>query len=432
MTEIVVVLILILLNGFFAMSEIAIVSSRKSKLEQAAAAGSNGAATALKLLEHPENFLSSVQIGITLVGIISGLYGGVAIVEDLTPIIAGFELFAPNALEISYFVVVGIITYLSLVVGELLPKTIAFNDPEKIAVRVAPVMNWLAAIALPVVKVLSLSTRMLQRLLMIKEKKETPVSEDELKLLIEQGAKFGTFDRYESEMIKSVFRFGDRTARSVMTPKRDVVALNLDHDFNRNLKIILSHDFKIFPAFRGDIDNVSGIIETKEFLKKYSQGKEFKIEDLVYRPVLVPENLQSTRIIELFRSSKYHFGLVIDESGAFKGVVTLHDIIENLLGDLPEKDEAEDTPDITRREDGSSLVDGTMLLDILGEKFGIDFPDKESEFVTLGGFVAATLGRIPRAGDHFIYKAFRFEVVDMDGRRVDKVMISGPHDTEVY
>ncbi len=432
MTEIVVVLILILINGFFAMSEIAIVSSRKSKLEQAAAAGSNGAATALKLLEHPENFLSSVQIGITLVGIISGLYGGVAIVEDLTPIIAGFELFAPNALEISYFVVVGIITYLSLVVGELLPKTIAFNDPEKIAVRVAPVMNWLAAIALPVVKVLSLSTRMLQRLLMIKEKKETPVSEDELKLLIEQGAKFGTFDRYESEMIKSVFRFGDRTARSVMTPKRDVVALNLDHDFNRNLKIILSHDFKIFPAFRGDIDNVSGIIETKEFLKKYSQGKEFKIEDLVYRPVLVPENLQSTRIIELFRSSKYHFGLVIDESGAFKGVVTLHDIIENLLGDLPEKDEAEDTPDITRREDGSSLVDGTMLLDILGEKFGIDFPDKESEFVTLGGFVAATLGRIPRAGDHFIYKAFRFEVVDMDGRRVDKVMISGPHDTEVY
>lgn len=432
MTEIVVVLVLILLNGFFAMSEIAIVSSRKSKLEQAAANGSKGAATALKLLERPENFLSSVQIGITLVGIISGLYGGVAIVEDFTPIVAGIEFLKPNALEISYFLVVGIITYLSLVVGELLPKTIAFNDPEKIAINVAPVMSWLAVATLPVVKVLSLSTRLLQKLLMIKEKQEAPVSEDELKLLIEQGAKFGTFDRYESEMIKSVFRFGDRTARSVMTPKRVVVALNLDHDFNRNLKIILSHDFKIFPAYKGNIDNVVGIVETKEFLKKYSQGRQFKIEDLVYRPVLVPENLQSTRIIESFRSSKYHFGLVIDESGAFKGVITLHDIIENILGDLPEKDEAEDAPDITRREDGSNLVDGTMLLDILGEKLGIDFPDKESEFVTLGGFVAATLGKIPHAGDSFFHGSFRFEVVDMDGRRVDKVMISGPHDSALY
>ena len=424
MTEIITVSILILLNGFFAMSEIALVSSRKSKLEDLAMKGSKGASTALNLLAHPENFLSSVQIGITMVGIVSGLYGGVAIVEDVTPIIAAIPLLENNSVEIAYIIVVGLITYLSLVIGELLPKSIAFNDPEGIAVIVAPVMHTLALLTMPIVKTLTFSTKVLQKILRIKEKQESTLSEEELKLLIKQGAQFGTFDRYESAMLNSVFRFGDRTARSVMTPKRDVIALDLEDGFEVNSKIIFSYDFKIFPVYRGSIDNLVGIIEAKEFLKRFNLSGAFDLNELVIQPVYIPETLVSTKVVENFRNSKRHFGIVVDESGSFKGIVTLHDIIENLLGDLPEKDEIDDSPTITLRNENSWLVDGTILLDILNEQIPLHLPTRDSEFVTLGGFVASKLGHIPTAGELFNFNGFRFEVVDMDGRRVDKVLIS--------
>ncbi|MBK7865835.1 MAG: HlyC/CorC family transporter [Ignavibacteriales bacterium] len=361
MTEIITVSILILLNGFFAMSEIALVSSRKSKLEDMAMKGSKGAKTALSLLAHPENFLSSVQIGITMVGIISGLYGGVAIVEDVTPIIASIPLLENNSVEIAYLIVVGIITYLSLVIGELLPKSIAFNDPEGIAIAVAPVMHTLAILTMPLVKTLTISTKILQKILRIKAKQESPLSEEELKLLIKQGAQFGTFDSYESAMLNSVFRFGDRTARSVMTPKRDVIALDLDDGFDVNSKIIFSYDFKVFPVYKGTIDNLIGIIEAKEFLKRFNVSGAFDLNEIVIQPVYIPETLVSTKVVESFRNSKRHFGIVVNESGSFKGIITLHDIIENLLGDLPEKDEIDDSPTITLRKDNSWLVDGTVL-----------------------------------------------------------------------
>jgi len=424
MVEIVTVSILILLNGFFAMSEIALVSSRRSKLEEIATKGSKGARTALNLLAHPENFLSSVQIGITMVGIVSGLYGGVAIVEEVTPIIAAFPLLENNAVEIAYLIVVGGITYLSLVIGELLPKSIAFNDPEGIAIVVAPVMHLLAILTMPVVKMLTFSTKLLQKILRIKEKQESPLSEEELKLLIKQGTQFGTFDSYESAMLHSVFRFGDRTARSVMTPKREVIAIDLEDGFDVNSKIIFSYDFKIFPVYKGSIDNITGIIEAKEFLKRFNLSGEFDLNQILLQPVYIPETLVSTKVVENFRNSKRHFGIVVDETGSFKGIVTLHDIIENLLGDLPEHKELDDSPTITVRRDNSWLVDGTILLDILNEQIPIHIPSRDSEFVTLGGFVASRLGHIPSAGEIFSFNGFRFEVVDMDGRRVDKVLIS--------
>ncbi|GAB1443836.1 hemolysin family protein [Ignavibacteriales bacterium] len=424
MVEIVTVSILILLNGFFAMSEIALVSSRRSKLEEIATKGSKGARTALNLLAHPENFLSSVQIGITMVGIVSGLYGGVAIVEEVTPIIAAFPLLENNAVEIAYLIVVGGITYLSLVIGELLPKSIAFNDPEGIAIVVAPVMHLLAILTMPVVKMLTFSTKLLQKILRIKEKQESPLSEEELKLLIKQGTQFGTFDSYESAMLHSVFRFGDRTARSVMTPKREVIAIDLEDGFDVNSKIIFSYDFKIFPVYKGSIDNITGIIEAKEFLKRFNLSGEFDLNQILLQPVYIPETLVSTKVVENFRNSKRHFGIVVDETGSFKGIVTLHDIIENLLGDLPEHKELDDSPTITVRRDNSWLVDGTILLDILNEQIPLHIPSRDSEFVTLGGFVASRLGHIPSAGEIFSFNGFRFEVVDMDGRRVDKVLIS--------
>jgi putative hemolysin len=410
------------MNGLFAMSEIALVSSKRARLEEKAKKGSAGAKTALKLLDEPENFLSTVQIGITLVGIIAGVYGGLAIAEDLTPVFQKITWLAPYAEQTAIVFVVSVITYLSLIIGELVPKTIAFNNPEGITIALAPFMNFLSWLTTPIVAFLSLSTKVLLKILMIKPKDETPVTEEELKILIEKGAQFGTLEHRESELLKRIFRFGDRKAYDIMTNRQDVVLINVNETIEKVKQKVFDNPFSKYPVCDETRDNIIGILTIKDFFHKANTQSSFILKDIITEPLYIPDNLTGIKIYEKFRDAKIYIAVVIDEYGSFEGIITLHDLIENIFGDLPEIHEVEEV-NIFKREDGSMLIEGSVLIDELKEHLNISFKDDE-KFSTLGGFVMYKLNRIPATGNKFDFESYTFEVVDMDGNRVDKVLVT--------
>ena len=420
--EYLIILLLILLNGLFAMSEIALVSSKRARLEEKARKGSTGAKTALKLLDEPEKFLSTVQIGITLVGIIAGAYGGLALADDLTPTLEKISWFAPYARQAAIAIVVTIITYFSLIIGELVPKTIAFNNPEGITIALAPFMKFLSWITTPVVAFLSLSTKILLKLLLIKPKDETPVTEEELKILIEKGTQFGTLEHNESELLKRIFRFGDRKAYDIMTNRQDVVLININDPIEKIKSQVNENTFSRYPVCDDSSDNIIGIFTIKDFFNRMNTESIFSLKDILTQPLFIPDNLKGINIFEKFRDSKTYVAVVIDEYGSFEGLITLHDLIENIFGDLPDKYEANEVA-IFKRDDGSMLIDGSILIDELKENLQISFEDEEN-FSTLGGFIMYKLNRIPKTGDKVDYESYRFEVVDMDGKRVDKVLVN--------
>ena len=420
--EYLIILLLILMNGLFAMSEIALVSSKRARLEEKAKKGSAGAKTALKLLDEPENFLSTVQIGITLVGIIAGVYGGLAIAEDLTPVFQKITWLAPYAEQTAIVFVVSVITYLSLIIGELVPKTIAFNNPEGITIALAPFMNFLSWLTTPIVAFLSLSTKVLLKILMIKPKDETPVTEEELKILIEKGAQFGTLEHRESELLKRIFRFGDRKAYDIMTNRQDVVLINVNETIEKVKQKVFDNPFSKYPVCDETRDNIIGILTIKDFFHKANTQSSFILKDIITEPLYIPDNLTGIKIYEKFRDAKIYIAVVIDEYGSFEGIITLHDLIENIFGDLPEIHEVEEV-NIFKREDGSMLIEGSVLIDELKEHLNISFKDDE-KFSTLGGFVMYKLNRIPATGNKFDFESYTFEVVDMDGNRVDKVLVT--------
>jgi putative hemolysin len=420
--EYLIILLLILLNGLFAMSEIALVSSKRARLEEKAKKGSTGAKTALKLLDEPEKFLSTVQIGITLVGIIAGAFGGLTLADDLTPVFQKITWLAPYAEQAAIVFVVSVITYLSLIIGELVPKTIAFNNPEGITIALAPFMKFLSWLTTPIVAFLSLSTKVLLKILMIKPKDETPVTEEELKILIEKGAQFGTLEHRESELLKRIFRFGDRKAYDIMTNRQDVVIINVNDTIEKVKQQVFDNPFSKYPVCDETRDNIIGILTIKDFFHKVNTQSSFILKDIITQPLYIPDNLTGVRIYEKFRDAKIYIAVVIDEYGSFEGIITLHDLIENIFGDLPEIHEVEEA-DIFKREDGSMLIEGNILIDELKEHLNLTFKDDE-KFSTLGGFVMYKLNRIPATGDKFDYESFTFEVVDMDGNRVDKVLVS--------
>lgn len=424
MIEIIIIFLLILLNGFFSMSEIALVSSRKAKLQNLAQKGDKRAQNVLKLLERPENFLSAVQIGITLIGVIAGAYGGVAISEDLRPLFEKFSLLKPYSRELAFATVVGLITYFSLVIGELIPKTIALNNPEKLALSTAPFMNFFVKAVKPLVLFLSFSTKLMSKLLFLKKNEEAVITEEELKILIEQGTEQGTFKEYESEIFKSIFRFGDRKANSIMTPRHELITLDISMSLEKINEIIERDTFQRYPVCDGSPEKIIGIINSVDFLKKYNSGKEFDIRELINEPIYITEHMESSRLIEKFRSSKFHFAVVLDEHGSVAGVITLHNIIENILGELPKEEEADVEPEIFKREDGSWLVDGTVLLDFLNDRLNTNIDFAEEGFITLSGFIMKQIDSIPKAGNYFEYRGFKYEVIDMDNKRVDKVLIT--------
>jgi putative hemolysin len=423
MTETFIILGLLILNGFFAMCEIALVSSRKSKLEQKAKQGSKGAKTALDLLKEPEKFLSTVQIGITLVGIVAGAYGGEAFTKNLQPYLEQIAWLKPYAEQTAFVLIVAIITYFSLIIGELVPKSIALNNPESITITFAPFMRGLSIVTYPFVAFLSLSTKLLLKILMIKERNEPPVSEDELKYMIETGSQHGIIEKQESEIMHSVFKFGDRKANNVMTQRRDITWLNSNQSKEEILAYVFQSSYTKFPVCDNSLDKVLGVITLRDLMTYTNNAVQFDLKEHLIEPIFFPQGTPALKILDTFRKNKIHIGFVVNEYGGTEGLITLHDLIENLIGDFPEIDDNDDVQVIVR-DDGSLLVDGEIKIDELKKLLNLDKLPNESNYATLAGFIIYQIHVIPKAGDHIMFRNIKFEIVDMDGNRIDKVLIT--------
>jgi len=425
--EIAIILVLICANGLFAMSEIAIVSSRKTRLERLADTGSSGAKAALELSNNPTHFLSAVQVGITLIGIITGAYGGAVIAKPLSEFFRTFPSLAANADTISLALVVTVITYLSLVVGELTPKKIALNNPEAIAISIALPMLWFARIAAPIAMLLSSSTEIFLRLLRVKSSDEPPITEEEIKRLIAEGAEFGTFEHAEKTLVDRVFRFGDMKVSSLMTPRTQVDWIDLEETDIHNLRLLAESAHSRLPVARGSLDGIVGIIHVRDVLSHRLCGEKLALEQHIQQPLMVPRSMRAFRLLELFQQSGNHLAIVIDEFGGMAGLATAHDILEQIVGEMPAPDE-KDEQAIILRDDGSWLVDGLISIEEFKQYFNLpELPDEEREhYQTLGGFITAYLGDIPKPTDVVEWSDLRLEVLDMDRSRVDKVLVTRP------
>ncbi|QIR38821.1 HlyC/CorC family transporter [Tolypothrix sp. PCC 7910] len=422
--EILIILVLIIANGVFSMSEMAIVSARKVRLQQLANQGDAKARAALKLAESPNQFFSTIQIGITLIGILTGAFGGATIAEKLAVYVKLIPFLAAYSQPVSFGLVVLIITYLSLIVGELVPKRLALNNPEGIAAFVAIPMRALAVIASPAVYLLSASTEMVLRVLGITPSTEPQVTEEEIKILIEQGTEAGTFEEAEQDMVERVFRLGDRPVSAFMTPRPDIVWLDLEDSPEENREKMVDSAYSRYPVCQEGLDNVLGVIPVTDLLARSFKGEPLDLTVGLRQPVFVPESTRGLKVLELFKQTITHMALVVDEYGVIQGLVTLNDIMSEIVGDVP-ADPSQDQPQAVQREDGSWLLDGMLPVEEFLEIFDMEEwqPDERGSYQTLGGFVITHLGRIPAAADHFEWQGMRFEVMDMDGNRVDKVLV---------
>jgi putative hemolysin len=416
--ELLILFLLTVVNGVLALSELAVVSARKLRLEHMAEAGDTGARAALELANHPNRFLSTVQIGITLVGIFAGAFGGATIAENLEERLDTVPPLEPYSEGISVGLVVLLTTYLSLVIGELVPKRLALQNPERVAVMVAKPMTILSQISAPAVKILSVSTDLLLRLLGVSQSDEPPVTEAEIRALIQQGAEAGIFDSAEHDMVAGVFSLGDQRVSAIMTPRTEITWLDLNDSDEENQRTIIECPHSRLPVCRGGLDNIVGIVRAKEVLNRCLAGQPFDLAALVYEPPFVPESRPVSKVLELFKQTKRHMVLVIGEHGGVEGLVTMQDILEEIVGDIEQVL-------AVQREDGSWLLDGLLTMNELIEILQIkELPDEEEgHYETLGGFVMARLGYIPSAADHFEWNGIYFEIVDMDGLRVDKVLV---------
>lgn len=423
--EVIFIIILLFANGLFSMSEMAVVSARKALLQKQAMDGDKGARAALELAENPGSFLSTVQVGITLVGILAGAFGGATIAEKLAPGLKQFPVLAPYADNLSFGLVVLIITYFSLVIGELIPKRLALHSPDRIAAAVAAPMKRLSRLTSPLVAVLEGSTNGLLRLFGLRESEEPPVTEDEIKVLIEQGIHAGVFEEAERDVIEATFHMGDRTVSELMVPRPDVVFIDLDDPPEVHREVLSGNRLSRYPVIRGAQDNIIGVLRAKDLLAHQMAGEPFNLEPILAPPIFFPESMPVFKAIEMFKSSRRHMALVIDEHGGIEGLVTVNDILDALVGDIPSMDETGEQS-VVRREDGSFLLDGAISINLLKQTLQIkQLPDEEDgSFQTLGGFMMARLGRVPAVADVTEFAGWRLEVVDMDRRRVDKVLAS--------
>ncbi len=425
MLGITIVIALTLINGVFSMYEMAMVASRKIRLEQKSEDGDKGAQTAMELLQTPNRFLSTVQVGITLVGIVSGAFGGASLAEPLGAFFIRRGWFGQSAQSVAFILVVTAITYLSLVFGELLPKRIALNNPEVIASSLSGFMRGLSKVTRPIVNFLTFSTELSMKLLGIDSQPEPIVTEEEIKLLIEEGREGGVFEAVEQDMVSGVFRLGERRVDALMTPRTDILWIDLDDDKETILQQLVASDYSRIPVAKGDLDQVEGIIDVKDLIGIDLHAEGFRFEDYIRTPLYVPENWPALKVFDLFRTSGIHQALVIDEYGGVQGIVTLYDVLEAIVGEIP-RDEEDKDQEAVLRTDGSWLFDGMIAIDELKEILEVDeFPGETREdFQTLSGFVMDQLGTIPKVGQSFDWDRFTFEVVDMDARRVDRVLVT--------
>jgi putative hemolysin len=422
--EIVVILLLVLANGIFAMSEIAVVAARKIRLQQRAEEGDRRAQAALELANAPAQFLSTVQFGITLVGVLAGAYGGARLSVPLADLIRGIPELARYADTIALGVVVAAITVLSLIFGELVPKNVGLQYPERIASWVARPMQLLSRVGGPIVKALTAVTALVTRLFGLKASLEGRLTEDEIRAMISEGAETGVIEPAEESIVQRVFQLGDQRVAAIMTPRVDIEWVVVDISPDELREFLASHNHTQFVVCQGDLDNVLGTVRSADLLPAILKGGEIQLRALIREPLFVPDSMRAFQLLEAFRSSHKHVAIVMDEFGAVEGLVTVTDLLEGLVGALP-ADAAEATGPFVARGDGSWLVDGSAGMEEVSGKFDLQIPEEETgAYHTLAGFVMARLGHVPRTADAFDWGEFKFEVVDMDGRRVDKVLIS--------
>ncbi|HWA44888.1 MAG TPA: hemolysin family protein [Hypericibacter adhaerens] len=418
--EVLIVLALIALNGVLALSELAIVSARRARLKAMAAKGNRGASAALLLAKNPGRFLSSVQIGITLVGILAGAFSGATLAERFAGFLVTKGLGIELADTVAFVLVVAVTTYLSLIMGELVPKQIALRNAEGVAARVARPMMMLARIASPLVTLLDLSSQAMLRLFGQRGEPEQQVTEEEINTLVAEAASTGVVEPAEHAMIASVMRLGDRPVRAVMTHRRDVHWLDLDADEAAKRKTLLEAHHSRLPVAHGTIDEVIGVLDLKEVLDACLENRPIDWNALIRKAPVVHENIDALDAIEIFKSSKAHLALVVDEYGTFEGLVTTGDILASIAGQFHEGgDEA--SPGATPRADGSWLVDGAMPVDEMAALLHLSLPAPR-DYDTAAGLALDQLRRLPKTGETFTAYGWRFEIVDLDGRRIDKIL----------
>ena len=424
--EIIIIIILILINGLFSMAEFALVSARRVRLVQMAERGEKGSALALKLSEEPNTFLAPIQIGITLVGILAGAFGGAAIAQSIEPHISQIQIIGSYSGIISLLLVVLIITYFTLVLGELAPKRIGLAYPERIAIIVAKPINIFSRIISPLNMVASWATDAILWVFGSHNPPEPGVTEEDITSLLEEGTQAGIFDEAEQELVQSVFRFGDREVTTLMVPRPDVVYLDLEDTFEENTQKILSSGHTRYPVCKGNLDVISGVISVRDLWTQLASGGEPDLKGIVQEALVIPEHISALRVLDLFRTATTPLAVIMDEYGSVAGIITLHDLLEAIVGDLSTVDEPDEEPSIIQRDDGSWFVDGMLPAEELRNLLKLEKLPGEDEgvFRTAAGFVMAELGKIPISGDHFMMKGFRFEVADMDNRRIDKILIT--------
>ncbi|AKB78531.1 Hemolysins and related protein containing CBS domains [Methanosarcina horonobensis HB-1 = JCM 15518] len=422
--EVMVILILIVLNGIFSLSEFALVSAKKTRLRQRAEEGDKRAATALKLANEPTPFLSTIQIGITMVGIFAGAFGGATMAGGLATYLREFPALAPYSDTISITLVVLAITYLTLVFGELVPKRLALNNAEAIASHIAKPMFFLSLIAKPLVLILSHSTETVLRLMRVRKMTGPPVTEEEIKIMLEEGTKAGVFERAELSMIEGVFDIGDRRVESLMTHRTDIIALDLDEPVDENLRKMIESGRSNFPVYERDMNDVVGMVSVKDILAKLVESGTVDIRASITKPLFAPEAMTILKLLESFKETGVHIALITDEYGSIQGIITLHDILEAIVGDVHSLGEPVEAQ-VVSLEDGSWLIDGDTPIDKLKDALSVDsFPGEEQGYYrTIAGLIMFILQRIPKTGDHIELRGLRYEVVDMDGNRIDKVMV---------
>jgi putative hemolysin len=418
--ELLIILFLILLNGVFSMSEIALISARKNRLETAAKKGNTNAKVALDLANSPNKFLSTVQIGITLIGILTGIYSGDKITTDVRLFIEGFSALKPYADSIAVGIVVVVLTFFSLVLGELLPKRIGLNHPEKIAKAVAVPMKIISQITAPFIWLLTISTEGILKLLNIKPTADGKVTEEEIKAIIKEGTEGGEVQEIEQDIVERVFHIGDRKVNSLMTHRQSIVYLSLEETLEALKNKVLDELHSVYPVCNENMDDVVGIVLLKDLFTSFEKGP-FDLKSITKDPVYFIEHTSVYKALENFKKSKVHYALVTDEYGVFQGIITLNDILEALVGDASDFDE--DEYQLIAREDGTWLVDGLYSLHDFLTYFDMDELTNDYEVTTVSGLIMTELGTIPKTGEKLIWNKFVIEVIDMDGVKIDKVLV---------
>ena len=418
-TELLFIAFLIAMNNVLAMTEAALLAVRKARLQQRVNEGDKKAGIVLKLVENPNQFLSVIQIGITLIDVLTGAVTGATVAIMLSRVFENNPTLAPYSDSIGLVLGVLIITYFSIILGELVPKRLAIQNPERVASRFAQPMLLLTKLLAPVVRFLSFSTNLVLRVIGIRPSNEPPITEEEIHVLLDQGTQAGIFEEAEQVMVAGVFRLNDRRVYSLMTPRTEILWLDVRNTTNEILEKMAEGPFSRFPVCHGSLDNVLGIVKARELLTRSLAGEEIHLKECLSPALFIPETTFASRALEIFKESDKELILVIDEFGGVTGLLTINDVIEEIVGDIEVSE-----PQVTQRQDGSWLLDGMLDIDEFKALFKLGALPNEDDYETLAGFVMTSLGKIPRTADQFEWEDLRFEIVDMDARRVDKVLVT--------